>query len=163
MSGPVAALVLVVVLDCALSGYRAAQGRTGRLPSRARDVRSMVEGLAAGVLLLGVPVVLGVAGTSASERSDIASAGLLGAMWLAVPTVLALVVHVVLPWRWRYLAMAVILGPMTLLRPLAALLAGGLGVWAAPGPVPAASVCVATVGVLCVEPLVGRLHAARTA
>ena len=158
MSAAVVVLAVVVVLDCALSGFRAAQGRTGRLPSRARDVRSMGAGLLVGALLVGGPVALGVGVTSSADRLDIAAAGLLGSAWLAAPTAVALVVFLVLPWRWRYLAMAVILGPMTLLRPVAAVLAGWLSAWASPGAVCALAVGLVTVGLLSVEPVVGLWH-----
>lgn len=155
--GWVLALTAVVGLDCALSGYRAAQGRTGRLPSWRRDLRANLVGLGVGAALLGPPVVLGSVLTNAAERAAIARAGVLWSAWLSVPTLLALLVTVTLTWRWRYLAMALVLGPMTWLRPVAAVTAGLAGAAAAPGTVTRVTVLIAVVAVLTVEPLLGRV------
>ncbi|WP_114202433.1 hypothetical protein [Janibacter anophelis] len=155
--GWVLALAVVVVLDAMLSGYRAAQGRTGRLPSRRRDLRAHLAGLGVGSLLLAPPVVLGLLTTTGEERAEIARAGVLGSLWLSVPTVVALLVLLTLSWRWRYLATAVVLGPMTWLRPVAALAAGVAGVLAASGAVTRVAVLLATAAVLAVEPLLGCL------
>lgn len=160
--GWVLALTLVVALDCALSGYRAGQGRTGRLPSWRRDGLAQLSGLALGAVLLAVPVLVGVATTSAAQREEIARAGAVWSAWLSLPTVLALLALLTLSWRWRYLATALVLGPMTWLRPVAAVMAGIAGAEAAQGWLPRAAVLIAVVAVLAVEPVVGAV-ACRTA
>lgn len=156
MSAGVVVLAAVLLCDLALSGFRAAQGRTGRLPTTRGSLRASVQGLLVGVLLVGPPVALGVVMTTGEEREEIARAALLGCLWLAVPTLIALVALVTLPWRWRYLAMAVVLGPMTFLRPVAAVLTGVLAVLASPGAGAASLVVLVTVGLLATEPLLGR-------
>lgn len=150
MSIAVAVLTGVVLCDLALSGFRTAQGRTGRLPTTRGRVRASVQGL-----LVGPPVALRVAVTTGDEREAIARAALLGCLWLAAPTLVALVGVVTLPWRWRYLAMAVVLGPMTFLRPVAAVLTGVLAALAAPDGIAATLVALATTGLLATEPLLG--------
>lgn len=155
MSIAVAVLTGVVLCDLALSGFRTAQGRTGRLPTTRGRVRASVQGLLVGMLLVGPPVALGVAVTTGDEREAIARAALLGCLWLAAPTLVALVGVVTLPWRWRYLAMAVVLGPMTFLRPVAAVLTGVLAALAAPDGIAATLVALATAGLLATEPLLG--------
>lgn len=159
--GWVCTLALVVGFDAMLSGFRAMQGRTGRLPSWRRDLAAQLTGLGVGAALLAVPVALGVVATSGPEREAIARAGVLWSSWLALPTVLALLVLVTLTWRWRYLATALVLGPMTWLRPVAAVMAGVAGAaetqgWAA------VAVLACVLAVLAVEPLVGAV-ARRTA
>ncbi|QNF93273.1 MULTISPECIES: hypothetical protein [Janibacter] len=161
--GWVVLLGVVVAFDGAFSGYRAAQGRTGRLPSWRRDLAANALGLAVAVALLVVPVVVGAVVTTGPEREAIARAGVLWSAWLSLPTLLAVLVLVTLGWRWRYLAMALVLGPMTWLRPVAALATGAAGALAAPGPIAATAVLLAMVTVLLVEPVAGRVVARRTA
>ncbi|MDN5717418.1 MAG: hypothetical protein L0G89_09300 [Janibacter sp.] len=155
-------LTVVVGLDCLLSGFRAAQGRTGRLPSWRRDLAAHVCGLGVGAVLLAVPVAVGAVLTTGPEREAIARAGVLWSAWLSLPTVVALVAILTLSWRWRYLATALVLGPMTWLRPVAAVAAGVAGALAAPGWGAGGAVLLCVGGVLLVEPLVGRVLA-RTA
>ncbi|KRE37760.1 hypothetical protein ASG73_08960 [Janibacter sp. Soil728] len=155
--GWVLALTLVVGLDAALSGYRAVQGRSGRLPSRRRDLTAHLTGLRVGIMLLAVPVVLGVMATSEAEREAVARAGVLWSSWLALPTVLALLVLLTLTWRWRYLATALVLGPMTWLRPVAAVMAGVAGAAQVEEWPARAAVLLTVVAVLAVEPVVGRV------
>ena len=74
---------------------------------------------------------------------------------------LALAAYLTLSWRRRFLASAVLLGPLTLLRPLLAV--AGLA-WAcleARDAMVALVAAGATTAVLLVEPLAGRRHAAR--
>lgn len=161
--GWVLTLALVVGLDAMLSGFRAVQGRTGRLPSWRRDLAAQLTGLGVGAALLAVPVVLGVVATSGVEREAISRAGVLWSAWLSLPTLGALLVLVTLTWRWRYLATALVLGPMTWLRPVAAVTAGVAGTAEAPGWLAGAAVLLAVVAVVAVEPIVGWAAARRTA
>lgn len=161
--GWVLTLTLVVGLDAMLSGFRAAQGRTGRLPSWHQDLVAHLAGLGVGAALLAVPVAVGVSLTTGLEREAIARAGVLWSAWLSVPTVVALAAVLTLSWRWRYLATALVLGPMTWLRPVAAVAAGVAGAWVAPDLRVGATVLLAALAVLAVEPLVGWAAARRTA
>jgi hypothetical protein len=61
-----------------------------------------------------------------------------------------------LGWRQRYLASAVILGPLTLLRPVAAIAGGTLGAVAARDPVVAVCTAHSVTAGLAVEPAAGR-------
>lgn len=155
--GWVLTLALVVGLDAALSGYRATQGRSGRLPSRRRDLGAHLTGLGVGAVLLAVPVAVGAALTTGPEREAVARAGVLWSSWLALPTVLALLVLVTLTWRWRYLATALVLGPMTWLRPVAAVMAGVAGAAQVEGWPARSAVLITVLAVLAVEPVVGRV------
>lgn len=65
--------------------------------------------------------------------------------------------YAALGWRKRYLASAVILGPLTWLRPAVAVAGATLGGVASPDPLIWACAGLAVAAVLSVEPLAGRL------
>jgi hypothetical protein len=74
----------------------------------------------------------------------------------------ALAAYLLLPWRIRFLATAVVMGPFTWVRPLVALAGGLLGVLAADRGVTRAAVVLAVVAVLAVPHVADRLwYAAR--
>jgi len=148
-------LAAVAALDVAFAGFRAAQGRTGRWPTVRQNLVAAGRGLFVGAGLLVLPVTIGVLAVPAPATTDVATAMLLAVAPLAMLVLPALVVWALLPWRWGYLATALILGPGTWARPLVCaaavivvLVAGHAAI-----TVLLAAWCTATL--LVVEPIVG--------
>ena len=75
----------------------------------------------------------------------------------AILVLAALGCYLTLGWRQRYLASSLILGPLTLLRPVVAVAGAVFGALAGSGPAVAVSIGLAAAAVLAVEPLAGRL------
>jgi hypothetical protein len=65
--------------------------------------------------------------------------------------------YLTMSWRMRYLASAVLLGPLTLARPAIALLGGALGAIVSHDALTTAFVIAAVAAVLAVEPAAGRI------
>ena len=151
----VGGLVVLAACDGAFSGFRSSVGRSGLVDHRADDVRAQLRGLIVVALLLVPAAVLALAGPQDATE---AGRGMLtvyapyGVLVLA-----ALLVYGTLGWRTRFLAMAVILGPFTLLRPVVAV-AGGLGgVLLADHVTTRVAVALAVAAVLAVGPICDRL------
>ncbi|GAA5164911.1 hypothetical protein GCM10023321_54200 [Pseudonocardia eucalypti] len=162
MTGPVAAaLVLLALCDGAFSGFRSGAGRTGLIRQRAWDVRAQLRGLAVvSVLLLPALgcVVSDLWHGGAARWSMWAGAGTwMLAIYLpyGVMVLLALAAYATLPWRLRFWATAVILGPFTLARPWVAVAGGALA--AVVDPRAAVAVGLSLAGVLLVGPVCDRL------
>lgn len=156
MSAAVFAIVVIALLDGGLAGYRAAQGRTGRLTTLHRDVVAYLRGVAVWAALAVFPATVGLL----VVPPDLRRAAAESLTWVLAPCALVTLVTIagwyVLPWRIRYLAMAIVLGPMTLLRP-AICLAGVAAVWIGTGdPTATAVTAVVASAQLLVEPIVGR-------
>ncbi len=161
MSAAALVVVVIALLDGAFAGYRAAQGRTGRLAALRRDVVAQLRGVAVWAVLVAVPVVVALLVVPSDPRRAATAALFVALVPFALVTLTAIAAWWVLPWRVRYLAMAIVLGPMTLLRP-AICLVGVAAVWVGAGD-PAATAVTAVVGSvqLLVEPIVGRVWYAR--
>lgn len=155
----VCGLVLLALLDGAFSGFRSAAGRNGLIRRGAADLRAQMRGLAVGAVLLLPAAVLALA---AGGDALVAGRAMLAvyAPYAAV-VLLALLVHQTVGWRLRFLAMAVVLGPATLLRPLVAVAGGMSGVLAVDGVLAPAAVALAVAAVLAVEPVCDRFWYAR--
>lgn len=161
-------LVALALLDGAFAGFRASVGRTGLVRHVTADRRASVRGALLGAgLLLPAAVVWKVAIRSEADRPDdlrrACDIVLAVLSPYAAVVLLALAAYAVLGWRQKYLASALILGPFTLLRPAAAALAAGYGVWRSDSAAVVAVIALGTVAVLAVEPLAGRLWYADTA
>ncbi|MFT4265144.1 MAG: hypothetical protein QM572_17305 [Nocardioides sp.] len=161
MTAVVAAFVVLALADGACSGLRASFGRTGLVRHRARDVRAAATGVGMVAALLVPASVLVSVGSAAGRVSgaDVTHVGRSMLMVLApyaVVVSLALAAYGLLGWRQRYLAMTLILGPCTLVRPPVAVLAAAVGVAASPAPLLAAAVVLGVAAVLLVEPLMNR-------
>ncbi len=157
-----AALVVIASLDIAFSGFRASCGRTGLIRHRSGDIEAGIRGLALGAALLAVPAVTVVVDTALREHREAAYRHAGTAMlWVCVPyglVVLAsLAVYATLAWRLRFLASAVLLGPLTLVRPLIAASAALAACVAEPDILVGLVAAAAVIAVLAVEPLVGRI------
>ena len=155
------ALIVLASLDGAFAGFRSAAGRTGLIRHRTADRRAACRGAGLVCVLLAPVTALVIADVAAHPaRTGVYTRA--GEAMLAVYGPYAAVVlaalgcYAVLGWRQRYLASALILGPLTLLRPAVA--AAGAVAAAAVTRDAAASACagLAVVAVLAVEPAASR-------
>jgi hypothetical protein len=169
MTGAVAAgLAVLALVDGACAGFRSSAGRTGLIRHRQADYLAARRGAVLAFVAL-VPVIAVTVGAVELHPGRLPAYTRAGEAMLAVYTpygvivVVALACYVTLGWRQRYLASAVILGPLTLLRPAVALAGAGLGAAVAGDAVAAACAVAAALAVLTVEPLAGRLWYARQA
>jgi hypothetical protein len=154
-------LVVLGVLDGAFSGFRSSVGRTGLIDHRAADRVAARRGTVLCGLLL-FPVVAGICADALLHPARLGVYTRAGVVMLAIYLPYALIVlaaigcYLTLSWRKRYLASAVILGPLTLLRPVVAVLGAVLGVIASRDAIAAAFSVIAVAAVLAVEPTAGR-------
>jgi hypothetical protein len=157
-----AALAVLALLDGTFAGFRASAGRTGLIDHRRADQLACLRGGALVCVLLA-PVVAIASTEVALHPPRLAVFARAGEAMLAVYGPYGLVVlaalgcYAALGWRNRYLASAVILGPLTWLRP--AVVAAGAILGSAAGPDPLVWACagLAIAAVLAVEPVAGRL------
>jgi len=156
------ALLVLAILDGAFSGFRASVGRTGLIDHRAADRLAARRGVALALLALA-PVVAGICVDVAARPDRMPAYAHAGLAMLAVDGTYGVVVlgalacYLTMSWRKRYLASAVLLGPLTLSRPAIALLGGALGAIVSHDPLTTAFVTAAVSAVLVVEPAAGRL------
>jgi len=157
-----AALLLLAMLDGSFAGFRASAGRTGLISHRQSDYQAARRGAAlAGALL--APVIAGVCADAAARPAHLDDYARTGTIMLAVYgpyavlVLIALACYVTLNWRVRYLASALILGPLTLLRPAVAILGAALGAALSHDIAAAAAAVLSAAAILAVEPLAGRL------
>lgn len=155
------ALMVIAGLDAMFAGFRASCGRSGLVQHRRADVLASRRGLALGVLLLapvGAVIVVDVAVRPDRLDHYIAAGRAMLAVYLpyGLVVLLALAAYATLSWRRRFLASALLLGPLTLVRPVAALVGAGAAWWAIRDLTIAALSLAAVVAVLAVEPIAGR-------
>lgn len=157
-----AGLLVLAVLDGAFSGFRASAGRNGLIDHRAADRLAGRRGIAL-VLLALSPVIAGVGADVAARPGRLAAYDRVGLAMLAIDGAYGVIVlgalacYLTLNWRKRYLASAVLLGPLTLARPAVAVLGGVAGAIAGHDAVAAAFAALAVSAVLAVEPAAGRI------
>lgn len=154
-------LLVLAGLDGAFAGFRASCGRTGLIRHRAADRAAARRGVRLLAVLLAPALV--VAGADVLARSGrLPLYEQAGAAMLAVYApygalvLLALAGYLTLSWRRRFLASAVLLGPLTLLRPAVAVTGLVLAVLSARDLLVGLVAFAATFAVLLVEPLAGR-------
>ncbi|GAB3055457.1 hypothetical protein GCM10027053_15390 [Intrasporangium mesophilum] len=155
------ALAAVALMDAACSGFRSALGRTGLINHSALDREATVRGvLTLFICLLPACLVFTVdvmaARTPVQKYTVTAAAMLVVLVPYAVVVLLALGAYAVLGWRQKYVAMAVVLGPFTLMRPVVALGAGLAGAHASESGTVFSTIALATLAVLVVEPIADR-------
>ncbi len=153
------ALALLGVVDGAFSGFRASLGHDGLVDHRVADWVGARRGAVAGALALipsGVVALTApgdMANLVAGGRALLAVLGVYGAVMAS-----ALVGYAVLPWRQRFLASSLLLGPLSLLR-APVVVAGVVAVWAAThAAVPTTVAALAAAGILAVEPILTRAY-----
>jgi hypothetical protein len=156
------------VLDGSFTGFRASVGRTGLINHRRSDYQAATRGAGLVCVLLArdiAEVCVDLLGHPAhleqihARRQNHAR----GLRPYALLVLIALACYAALNWRLKYLASALMLGPLTLLRPVIAILGGALGLAQGNVSAAAAAVCVSVIAILAVEPLAGRLWYARNA
>ncbi len=111
-------VAFVVACDAAFAGYRAGLGRDGRLrrtPFDASDILDQCWGLLVGLVLALPPVALMITHPD-QNWSHSASTVAVFVVPYALVVVGALFAYAILGWRARFVAMAVVLGPLTLAR-----------------------------------------------
>lgn len=159
---PIAALVLLAIVDGAFAGFRAGAGRTGwvRPWRRGYYPRFVVAGAAMGIVAQLPALALGAWLNDIDDAAHVAGIARAATAILAVVgpyaavVVVGLVLWVLAGVEGRTLASVVVLGPFTLLRPLVVLLALANAIRVSPVGV-ALTFAVGCGGVLLVEPLVG--------
>ncbi len=164
--GLAAVLMVLASADCAFAGFRSHLGRDARLPDRRRTLRAAARGVAIGVvgiaLASGVAVVELLPQATRQDRLDSMLSGGLRGLAVAGPAMavifVALAVYV-LPASVsaKTVAMTLVLGPLTLGRPLVIVAVVAAG--ASPDPLTNLPV-VGLVGLTCllVEPVLGRTY-----
>lgn len=162
-------LAILVVFDAGLAGFRAAAGRDGRIAKgayfRAAVARSFVGAL--GVLALNAAIVALLVVTASS--TDAAWATMTEAaelcVWIfggfATVTLAAFAFWFSPIEEYRLLSTIIVLGPLTLIRPL--IIIGGLAAvcLATPDVRVIVAAVIACVTMLTFEHVVGRAHAER--
>jgi hypothetical protein len=171
-AGVAVALLILALLDGAFAGFRSSAGRTGLIHHRTSDQQAAHRG-AGLVCVLLAPVIAAICVDTFAHPSHLDDYIRAGTAMIAVYgpyallVLVALACYATLNWRHRYLASAVILGPLTLLRPGIAILGAAAAVAAANEIAVATAAGLSVIAVLAVEPLAGRLwyvrHTMRTA
>jgi hypothetical protein len=156
-----ATLAILALCDGVFAGFRSSLGRTGLIDHRREDRQAALRG---GVLVIELLAPIGVAAAvdallRPAQRGHMADAGaamlsIYGPYALIVG--IALTVYLLLGWRQRYLASAIVLGPFTFLRPVVALSGAVAAVIAGRDPTVGALAVLSVVVVLAVEPLADR-------
>jgi len=155
-------LVILALLDGSFAGFRASVGRTGLINHRTSDYQAARRG-AGLVCVLLAPAIAEVCADLLVRPADLQHYTRAGKAMLevygpyALLVLIALACYAALNWRLKYLASALILGPLTLLRPAIAILGGVLGLAAGDDTAVTAAVGLSVIAVLAVEPLAGRL------
>ena len=157
-----AALAVLALLDGMFAGFRASAGRTGLIDHRRADQLASLRGAALACVLLAPAAAITIADV-ALDPPRLAVFARAGEAMLVVYGPYGMIVlaalgcYAVLGWRKRYLASAVILGPLTWLRPVVAVAGAVLGGAFCADLLASACTALAVAAVLAVEPLAGRL------
>ena len=161
MTALVAALGVLGALDGMFAGFRASCGRTGLVRHQREDIVAALRGLARAALLLTPVVAVAVAdAANDAHRVDVYRGAVAGMLAVYLPygvlVFLALAAYLTLSWRNRFLASALLLGPLTLARPLVALGGAAVAGWESRDVTASLLAFSAVIAVLAVEGLVGR-------
>jgi len=157
-----ASLFALALVDGACAGFRSSVGRTGLINHRASDLRAARRGLGLVVVLL-LPAIALIGAQALLQAGQTERYLRAGEAMLAVYAPYALVVlaalacYVTLGWRQRYLAAAVVLGPLTLLRPGIAVLGAALAAYVSHSVGVAIAAVLSVAAALAVEPIANRL------
>jgi hypothetical protein len=156
-----AALTVLALLDGMFAGFRASAGRTGLIDHRRADHLACLRGgtlvcvlLAPAAATASTEVALHPARLAVFARAGEAMLAVYGPYGLVI--LAALGCYAALGWRHRYVASAVILGPLTWLRPAVAVAGAILGGAASADPLVWLCAGLAVAAVLAVEPLAGQ-------
>lgn len=154
------ALAALALIDGACSGFRSSLGRTGLVRHRSPDRNAAFRGTVLVALLLLPTAVIAMAGLGSGDvtEAQLQSAGE-GLLIVLVPygavVAAALIAYGLLGWRQKYIAMALVLGPFTLIRPAVVIAAAIAACFACHSWIPSVAVAASVVAILAVEPLTG--------
>ena len=121
-----AALCLLAVLDAALAGFRSAAGRNLRIAKQRYYARALLHGAIAGALAMAMEGVVAAVLVSSSTNPDalwqaFAQGGRIMLVWYAPYAGLvlsALLAYTTIAYEVRSVAVVMVLGPFTLIRPV---------------------------------------------
>jgi hypothetical protein len=153
-------LALFGLLDAMFAGFRASCGRTGLVDHGPEDMVALRRGLSLGLPLIA-PIALAVVADSVENnrtRTYVRAGRAMLEIYVpyGLVVLLALAAYGTLHWRRSFIASAILLGPLTLVRPLVAI-GGAVAAVLATRDVRVAVIAFAAVAVvLAVEPLAGR-------
>lgn len=161
-----ALLAVLALFDCLLGGFRAAAGRNGRLEKRTYYRQALARAALAGTLLVGVHAVLALVLVSTSPTPTatwsafVDAAALLVVFYgaFATLTLLAFVFYLAPVGEFRVLTTVIVLGPLTLFRPV--VIGGGIVLAAAKATDPRVALlgCSAGLSMILFEHVLGRAH-----
>jgi hypothetical protein len=161
-----AALLALALADGSFAGFRSSAGRTGLIRHRQSDLQAARRGVVLACALLTPAIGLASADalTHPAHLDDYVRAGtamlaVYGPYGLLVLSGLA--VYAAMNWRLAYLASALIIGPLALLRRVIAIAGAALAAALSHDATVAGVAGLAVVAVLAVEPLAGRLWYAK--
>jgi len=168
VSWVVGALVGLAALDGAFAGFRSSCGRTGLIRHRRQDVLAHLHGLATAAALLApvaAVVLVDLAARPARLDTYLDAGRAILMLYLPFGAIVlgALAGYAVLPWRHRFLASALILGPFTLARPFVALAGALLVPFATRDALATVAALAAVAAALAVEPVLDHHWAAHRA
>ena len=161
------ALIVLAIADGACAGFRSAAGRSGLINHRTADLRAASRGAALLAILLTPSMVLICANVIAGRPATFALYLRAGEAMLAIYApygaivLAALACYATLGWQLRYLAAALVLGPLTWVRPAIVVLGAVLAAVIARDTVAAVAAGLAVAAVLATEPIADRLWYAR--
>ena len=161
MNWVVGALIGLAALDGAFAGFRSSCGRTGLIRHRRQDVAAHLHGLATAAALLApvaAVVLIDLAARPARWNAYLDAGRAMLALYLPFGAIVlgALAGYALLPWRHRFLASALILGPFTFARPFVALAGALLAGYSTHDVLATAAALTAVAAALTVEPMQNR-------
>ncbi|MEO8700314.1 MAG: hypothetical protein ABI867_09735 [Kofleriaceae bacterium] len=162
-------LAVLALFDAMLGGFRAAAGRDGRIDKRVYFRAAMVRAAVLGIVVIAAnaaiaAALVATAGDPAATWREVVHAGA-WCVWIfggfATVTVAALGFWFVPIAEYRLLASIIVLGPLTLVRPI--VIVAGLVIAATRTSEPRVWILAAIAGVsmLGFEHVLGRAHATR--
>jgi hypothetical protein len=162
-------LGILALFDGLLAGFRAAAGRDGRIDKRGYFRIALGRAALGGLLLLAINIALVAALVMTGSDPHAVWSELLRAgdicIWI-FGSFATLTIAAMLFWfspipEYRLLSSIIVLGPLTLVRPL--VIVGGLAVACADTSEPRVWIAAIAAGItmLSFEHVIGRLHAAR--
>ncbi len=156
------ALLAIGLIDGGFSGFRASLGRDARIDHRTDDRVGARRGIAVAAAGLAPAVILALTVTARDGAAldlfrDAGVKMLAVYAGYSVVMLTAMASYATLPWRWRFLATSMIMGPLSLVRPLIAVAGAALAIAASHDGRVAWCCGLAVIGVLAVEPVVSRV------
>jgi hypothetical protein len=160
-------LLVLALLDGSFAGFRSSAGRTGLINHCESDYQ-VARGGAGLLCVLLAPVIAAACADAVARHGNLGDYTRAGQAMLSIygpyglVVLMALASYATLTWRFKYLASALILGPLTLLRPVIAVLGGVSGIAASDSTAVAIAASLSVIAVLAVELLASRIWYTKT-